>query len=95
MAEDNKEKQNITIHIYDTMIPITIPRDEEENWRKAGSLVNQRLNAYFSHYKGLKSEKEMMYYTMIDLAMRSQRNDASPYNDILDKLSKEIDDALK
>lgn len=62
-------------------------------------MINERLNTYFNHYKGLKSDKEIIYYAMIDIALRcvieSRKNDVSPITDILSALSSEIDEALK
>ncbi len=98
-GNNDNEKQNITLHIYDTQIPIAVLRSQEQNWREAGKLVNDRLNAYYGNYKGVKSDKEIMYYAMIDLALRcvgeTRRNDVSPFIDILTTLSEEIDEALK
>lgn len=51
----NKEKQNITLHIYDTDIAIRVPRQQEEQYRLAGKLINERLNAYYDVFKGKKS----------------------------------------
>lgn len=93
------EKQNITINIYDTRIPIMVPKDQEQQYREAASMINERLNAYFGRYKGLKSDKEIIYYAMIDIALRcvseAKRNDVSPIADVLSELSSEIAEALK
>ncbi len=95
----NVEKQHITIHIYDTQISIMVPKEQEQMYREAGSMINERLNTYFSHYKGLKGDKEIIYYAMIDIALRcvneSKRNNVSPITDILSKLSSEIEEVLK
>ncbi|MBQ0072995.1 MAG: cell division protein ZapA [Prevotella sp.] len=95
----NVEKQHITLHIYDTQISIMVPKEQEQQYREAGTLINEKLNAYFGHYKGLKADKEIMYYAMIDIAIRCvsevKRNDVSPITDILTELSSEIAEALK
>lgn len=97
--ERNVEKQHITIHIYDTQISIMVPKEQEQMYREAGSMINERLNTYFGHYKGLKSDKEIIYYAMIDIALRcvveSKKNDVSPITNILSTLSSEIEEALK
>lgn len=100
MPEAGQNKINIRLHIYDTDdIMVTVPRDEEALYRKGAELINQLLNAYFGSFKGLKSDKEINYFAMIDLALRLekelQRNDTQPYNDILEKLTSEIEEALK
>lgn len=99
MAEVNQEKkQRITMHIYDMDIPMSVPVDQEEYYREAASLINERANAYYGVWKGRKPDKEVMYYAMIDIALRyvqeAKRNDVDPYNDILDKLTSEIEDVL-
>ena len=46
----------------------------------------------------LQSDKEILYMALIDVALRfekeSDKNDTQPYNDILDKLTAEIEDTL-
>ena len=95
MAEVVKEKQRINLHIYDLDISITVDADQEQYYREATSFINDRLNAYFSAYKGRKA---IMYYAMIDMAIRyvteAKRNDVEPYEDILKKLTSEIESAL-
>lgn len=94
-----KEKQHITLHIYDRDIAIRIPREQEELYRAAGKLINERMNTYFNAFKGNKDAKEIIYYAMIDIALKyvteEKRNDVSPYNDTLTQLSSEIAEALK
>ena len=98
MAEVVKEKQRINLHIYDLDISITVDADQEQYYREATSFINDRLNAYFSAYKGRKADKEIMYYAMIDMAIRyvteAKRSDVEPYEDILKKLTSEIESAL-
>lgn len=76
-----------------------VPKDQEHLYREAGTLINEKLNAYFGIYKGIKTDKEIIYYAMIDIALRcvaeSKKNDVSPITDILSTLSEEIEDALK
>lgn len=95
----NVERQHITLNIYDTSISIMVPKDQEQKYREACTMINERLNAYFSHYKGQKADKEIIYYAMIDIAMRCvsevKRNDVSPITDILSELSSEIAEVLK
>lgn len=97
--EENVQKQHITINVYDTPISIMVPKEQEANYREAGKMINDRLSAYFSAYKGLKSDKEIIYYAMIDVALRcvaeSKKNDVSPFTDLLSTLTSEIEEALK
>lgn len=97
--EEIVKKQHITINVYDTPISIMVPREQEQLYREAGTMINERLNAYFNTYKGLKNDKEIIYYAMIDIALRcvseAKKNDVAPITDILSMLSSEIEDALK
>jgi cell division protein ZapA len=56
------------------------------------------VNAYFSVWKGRKADKEILYYAMIDIALRfvseSKRNDVAPYDDILKTITSEIEAVL-
>ncbi|MDY4409758.1 MAG: cell division protein ZapA [Prevotella sp.] len=95
----DQEKINIRLHIYDTDISVRVPREEEPLYRKDAELINELLNVYYSNFKGSKSDKEIIYFAMIDLGLRlqkaNQKNDTKPYEDILSKLTSEIEDELK
>lgn len=92
MADDNK--LNIRIHVYDTDMAVKIDRREEELYRNAASLISKVVGDYTSYYKGLKSEKEILYMALVDISLRyereAKRNDTGPYSDMLKKLTKEI-----
>lgn len=96
MAED---KQHIRLHVYDTDMSAYIVREEEKLYRDAAKLITDTINNYAAHFKGRKSEKELMYMALIDIALKyereSSRNDTAPFNNILGKLTSEIEDALK
>ncbi len=98
MAESDSNKLSIRLHIYDTEISVRIPREDEVYYRRGAELINELLNAYFANFKGVKSDKEIMYFSMIDMVLRLERqldrNDTKPYDDILLKLTSEIEDAL-
>jgi len=97
MAEENKKLQ-IRLHLYDTDMAVNINRDDEELYRKAAKLINDAVNTYSNIFKGRKSEKEILYMAMVDIALRfektNQRNDTLPYDNILKQLTKEIEEAL-
>ena len=98
MADQEQEKLLIRLHIYDTDLSVKIPREDEEYYRKSGKLINDIVNSYSKIFKGRKSDKEILYMALIDVALRfekeSDKNDTQPYNDILDKLTAEIEDTL-
>lgn len=97
MAEENK-KLHIRLHVYDTDIPVNIIREDEYYYREAAKLITGTLNNYSARYKGFKSDKEIMYMAMIDIALRYEihigKNDTSVYDNILSKLTEEIDAVL-
>ncbi|HEY9543026.1 cell division protein ZapA [Prevotella sp.] len=98
MSEETKEKLHINLHLYDTDLTVIINREEEKLYRDAGKTINEAVNTYASIFKGQKTDKEILYMALVDIALRYQRehdrNDAQPYNDILDKLTSEIEAAL-
>lgn len=96
MAE---EKLHIRLHVYDTEISVNVLREDEEYYRKAATLITDTVNTYASVFKGRKSDKDLLYMALIDIALRyekeAKRNDTVPFTDILEKLTAEIEDALK
>ena len=99
MADQAQEKLLIRLHVYDTDLTVNVPREDEEYYRKSATLINEVVNTYNKIFKGRKSDKEILYMSLIDIALRyekeSGRNDTKPYDDILTKLTAEIEDALK
>ena len=99
MAEVNNEKLHIRLHVYDEEIEVTIKRSDEEFYRKAAKLITDRYNAYSQAYKGKKGEHTIALMTLIDVALMYERergkNDTAPYQDILAKLTSEIEEALE
>ena len=99
MADQEQEKLLIRLHIYDTDLSVKIPREDEEYYRKSGKLINDIVNSYSKIFKGRKSDKEILYMALLDVALRYEKeegkNDTQPYNEILEKLTAEIEDALK
>lgn len=99
MAEQEQDKLLIRLHVYDTDLSVRIPREDEEYYRKSSKLIDDIVNSYTKIFKGRKSDKEILYMALIDVALRyekeSDRNDTKPYDDILEKLTSEIEDALK
>ena len=99
MPEVNNEKLHIKLHVYDEEIEVTVNRDDEELYRRAAKLITDRYNAYAQAYKGRKGEHTIALMTLIDIALMYERergkNDTAPYDDILTKLTSEIEEALK
>ena len=98
MAEVNNEKLHIRLHVYDEEIEMTVKRSDEEYFRRAAKLITDRYNAYAQAYKGKNGEHTIALMTLIDVALMYERergkNDTAPYQDILAKLTSEIEEAL-
>ena len=98
MPEVNDEKLHIRLHVYDEEVEVTVNRSDEEYYRRAAKLITDRYNAYAQAYKGKKGEHTIALMTLIDIALMYERehgkNDTAPYQDILAKLTSEIEEAL-
>ena len=94
-----EDKLQIRLHVYDTDLTVRIPREDEEYYRKSAKLIDEIVNSYAKIFKGRKSDKEILYMSLLDIALRyekeSGRNDTAPYHDILTRLTAEIEDTLK
>ena len=99
MAEENKDKLHIRLHVYDTELPVNIVREDEKLYRDAAKLITTTVNNYAGVCKGRKSDKELLYMALIDIALRYERealrNDTEPFKNILGQLTSEIEEALK
>ena len=97
MAEE-KERLNIRLHVYDTDIPVKVDREDEYFYREAATLISSTVNKYAEVLKPKKSEKEILYMAMIDIALHYEKekgnNDTSEYDNILSSLTKEIERIL-
>ena len=99
MVDQTQDKLQIRLHVYDTDLSVRIPREDEEYYRKSAKLIDDIVNSYTKIFKGCKSDKEILYMALLDVALRYEKeegkNDTQPYNEILEKLTAEIEDALK
>lgn len=100
MAEEIKEKLNIRLHVYDEDIMTVLHhREDEEYYRLAAKLVSERYGAYAQVYKGRKSDHTIALMTLLEIALRYERerakNDTVPYDNILSQLTAEIEEALE
>lgn len=99
MVKENKEKLHIRLHVYDTDLAVNIIREDEKYYRDGAKLITDTVNTYAEVFKGRKSDKEILYMALIDIALRyekeNSRNDTAPYLDVLEKLTSEIEEAVK
>ena len=94
--EDNKGKKDklvIQLLIGKQVYPITVRRDQEEVYRKAARLINEKLGRYEQSYPNLSYER----YTsvaLLDFAVQviqtQKQKDQSPYEDVVKRLTEEI-----
>ena len=98
MAEESV--LNIKLHVYAEEIAMKLHnREDEEYYRAAAKLITERYGAYAQVYRGRKSDHTIALMTLIEIALRFEKekakNDTTPYDNILSKLTSEIEDALK
>ena len=97
MAEQ-KDRLHIRLHVYDEEIEVVINRDDEAYYRLAAKLITERYNAYAQAFKGRKTDHTIALMTLIDIALKYQKelrnNDTTPYDHVLARLTKEMEDAL-
>lgn len=98
MAEQNKDRLHIRLHVYDEDIEVVINRDDEEYYRSAAKLITDRYNAYAQAYKGRKNDHIISLMTLVDIALMYQKecsnNDTAPYDNVIAQLTTEIQKAL-
>lgn len=99
MADDNKSTLKINLHLYDTDLSVTIPREDEEYYRKAANHITNAMNAYASKFKGKWSDKHISYMAMVEFAYKLEkeiaRKEPTQLYSVLDKLTSEIDALLE
>lgn len=97
MAVEN-DKLHIRLHVYDTDIPVTVRSEDEPYCRKAAKLITDKVNSLMDVYRTSRSENEIIRMAMLDIAIdlefEKSSNDTKPYDDILTKITSEIEDAL-
>ncbi len=96
--EDNKsDKLVIQLLIGKQVYPITVKRDQEEIYRRAARMINDKLGRYEQSYPHLGYER----YTsvaLLDFAVQviqlQNQKDEAPYETTVDWLSEEISQLL-
>ena len=98
MSEEKREQRKIRLHVYDIELPITIYADEEEIYRRAAKNATKIVAAYTAQANGKKSVIDILYMAIVDLALKyeleAMRNDTSQYQEILKKITSEIEQTL-
>lgn len=93
-----EDKLVITLHLYDEDIQVKIPREEEEDCRKAALVITDRYNFYAEKYGKEKSMHTIGLMAALDIALQFQkeksRNATEPFLKIMSELTSEINEAL-
>ena len=88
------EYLRITIRLGKMLFPITIKRREEEVYRAAEKLINERLNFYAGKYQH-QGDETYMAMAMLDIAVSlkkdEQRKDTTPVMEKITALLQEIE----
>jgi cell division protein ZapA len=99
MAEVNKEKQHISLNICNEKIDIYVKGDEEAFYRDAEKLARNTYSKYEELFKGRRSERFVAATALLEIGVKYQMEHASKdtdsYNSLLEKLTSDIDEALK
>lgn len=94
---DTDDKLGIKLDIAGHQVSITIPRNMEEYYRRAGKHINQRINIYADMYPE-RDKEQILYMALVDIALSyelsEERNDVEPYCNLLNKLTSEIEETL-
>ena len=95
--ENNNEKMVIQLLIGKQAFPITIKRDQEEIYRRASQLINEKLGRYEQSYPHLGYEKytsvALLDFAVQVLQLQAQQ-DQSPYENAVTRLTQELEELL-
>ena len=95
--ENNNEKMVIQLLIGKQAFPITIKRDQEEIYRRASQLINEKLGRYEQSYPHLGYEKyasvALLDFAVQVLQLQAQQ-DQSPYENTVTRLTQELEELL-
>lgn len=92
------EKIRINLLVGNQTTPVIIQREQEEYYRKAAKLINEKLGRYETTYP-FQSHEKYLSTALLDFAVRTvlyeNQKDQSPYAETLQRLSEEIQQLLK
>ncbi len=91
------EKLVIQLLIGKNLQQITVKRDQEEIFRKAALLINERLNKYKTAYPN-QGDVKYMSIALLDFAVKvlqmENNIDTAPYSASIEQLTKEVEEVL-
>jgi len=87
----SSKKFDIQLRIANKIYPITVDRDNEETYRKAAKLIQQRIDRYTTEFF---AEDKQDYYAMVMLdlaiALVSEQNIGGRLQSLVDKLDQTL-----
>ena len=95
---NDNEKMKIRLNIADGIYPMTINRKDEELYRKAATMINEKVNTYRERVPGGKREDYIVmvaYEFAFELANKRWENDTLPYQKKLEELTRELEERLR
>lgn len=95
---NDSEKMRIRLTIADGIYPMTINRKDEELYRKAATMINEKVNMYRERVAGGKREDYIVMVAFefaFELVTRHWENDTQPYQKKLDELTRELEERLR
>jgi cell division protein ZapA len=99
MAEVNKEKQHISLNICSEKIDIYVKSDLEGLYRKAEKLIEATYGKYDQMFRGRRSERFIAATALLEIGvmyeMEHAQKETDTYDRLLERLTSEIDEALK
>jgi cell division protein ZapA len=99
MAEVNKEKQHISLNICDEKLDIYVKGDQEAFYRDAAKLAQNTYSKYAELFRGRRSERFIAATALLEIGVKFQMEQANKetdsYNSLLQRLTSDIDEALK
>ena len=99
MAEVKTGKQHISLNVCKEKFDIYVLPEEEEFYPRAEKLIANTYNKYSQVFRGRRSEQSIVLLTLVEIGVKYEmaagKNDTSPYDEILRKLTSEIESALK
>ncbi len=98
MEEQKTEQRRIKLSIYDRGIDVNVNVEDEIYYREAAKLITETINSYANVYQHKKSKEDLLYMTLLDIALRyeqdTQRSDKQSFEKMLNKLTSQIEESL-
>lgn len=94
------DKFTIRIKIADTAHPLTINRSEEELYRKAAKMVDQRFADYKEKYKKVDlTDNQFLSFVALEFAVKylsiKENKDVDELGVKIEEITKELEEFLK